>query len=189
MSGKDAMAWAAAWAHLCTASAARPIYAVLDTAREPGILPLLHDRAVAYRSLFEPAAARDFAGLDPCLAPVDARATGLAKILELGWGRAWAVFVEAPLDGDSMRSALRERLWVEVPGEPAPLYFRFYDPRVLRRFLATLGTDDVARFFGPIAAFWLESADGGALLRAAPKAGGGLWVEAAGQPGVEAALV
>jgi len=41
------------------------------------------------------------------------------------------------------------------------MYFRFYDPRVLRVFLPTCTPEELSDFFGPIAGFLIESAERG----------------------------
>jgi hypothetical protein len=43
--------------------------------------------------------------------------------------------------------------------------FRFYDPRVLRRFLPLCTSDELRRFFGPIESFLIETAEADALIR------------------------
>ena len=45
------------------------------------------------------------------------------------------------------------------------LFFRYYDPRVLRPFLPTCQPAQLAEVFGPIQRFDVESADGSQLLR------------------------
>jgi len=44
-----------------------------------------------------------------------------------------------------------------------PLYFRYYDPRVLRIFLPTCSTEQLKQMFGPVDAFLAESEAGDAL--------------------------
>jgi hypothetical protein len=39
------------------------------------------------------------------------------------------------------------------------LYFRFYDPRILRIFLPECTAEEAVEFFGPIQAFWVEAED------------------------------
>ena len=46
-----------------------------------------------------------------------------------------------------------------------PLYFRYYDPRVLRAFLPTCNADDLKVLFGPVDDYLLESEDGADVLR------------------------
>ena len=45
------------------------------------------------------------------------------------------------------------------------LYFRFYDPRVLRIFLPTCNAAETATFFGPVGQFLVEAQDAETLLR------------------------
>lgn len=45
------------------------------------------------------------------------------------------------------------------PAEADPIYFRFYDPRVLRRFLPVCTPDQLYAFFGPIDYFLFEDED------------------------------
>ena len=45
------------------------------------------------------------------------------------------------------------------------LYFRFYDPRVLRLYLPTCTPEEVRRSFGPVGCYLLEDEDPKTLLR------------------------
>jgi len=45
------------------------------------------------------------------------------------------------------------------------LYFRFYDPRVLRIFLPTCNAEEAATFFGPVRQFLVEAQDAETLLQ------------------------
>jgi len=46
-----------------------------------------------------------------------------------------------------------------------PLYFRFYDPRVLRTYLPTCNASELAQIFGPVECYVQEGEDPGVLLR------------------------
>jgi hypothetical protein len=50
-------------------------------------------------------------------------------------------------------------LLVERERDGKLLYFRFYDPRVLRRFLPTCDAEQLRQLFGPIDAFVMEGDD------------------------------
>jgi hypothetical protein len=52
------------------------------------------------------------------------------------------------------------------------LYFRFYDPRVLRVFLPTCSPRETTGFFGPIKSFLLEDDPPQTLLRFTDRAEG-----------------
>jgi hypothetical protein len=45
------------------------------------------------------------------------------------------------------------------------MYFRFYDPRVLRIFLPTCDQDQLLTFFGRIRSFWTENESGEGMTR------------------------
>lgn len=57
-----------------------------------------------------------------------------------------------------------------------PLYFRYYDPRVLRVYLSTCNAQDTGVLFGPVSRYAMEGEEPAILLR--------FWPEA-GQPGSE----
>ena len=44
-----------------------------------------------------------------------------------------------------------------------PLYFRYYDPRVLRVYLPTCDADELRTLFGPISRLLCEDEEGGLL--------------------------
>ena len=48
------------------------------------------------------------------------------------------------------------------------LYFRYYDPRVLRIYLPTCNQEEMATLFGPVTAYLLEDKDPDLLLRFTP---------------------
>ena len=64
-----------------------------------------------------------------------------------------------------MRHHLRHFLEVKLPDD-TQVYFRFYDPRVLRVFLPTCTPDDTNQFFGPmIQNYLVEDESSDQLLR------------------------
>ncbi len=52
------------------------------------------------------------------------------------------------------------------------LYFRYYDPRVLRGFLPTCTEAEATEFFGPITRFLVEDEAPGQFLQFVPRQGG-----------------
>ena len=75
-----------------------------------------------------------------------------------GWGNAWGVFVLTRARPDVLYQHLRKFLIVNTEAG-RQLYFRFYDPRVLRRFLPTCSSTELQAFFGPIRYFLVEDDD------------------------------
>jgi len=52
------------------------------------------------------------------------------------------------------------------------MYFRFYDPRVLRAFLPVCTPQEAKEFFGPVRSFLVEARHGATLLRFSPEPDG-----------------
>lgn len=72
-----------------------------------------------------------------------------------GWGNSWGIFIETQLIIEELRKHLRRFLIVKSE-EGTEMYFRFYDPRVLRIFLPTCDEEQVKEFFGPVERFIVE---------------------------------
>jgi len=77
---------------------------------------------------------------------------------DLGWGCHWGVIVQAATDLPTLSSHFRKFLKVHTD-HGLELYFRFYDPRVLRIFLPTCDRSQLMDFFGPVRHFILEDED------------------------------
>ena len=91
----------------------------------------------------------------------------LLDSLEDHWGGAEAIYLLSPLPRARLRHHLRKLTLVEMPGKGA-VYFRFYDPRVLREVLPVFDDAQRAQFFGDaVAEAICEDRDGG-LARFAP---------------------
>ena len=72
---------------------------------------------------------------------------------------SWGIIIQAE-DQEELYRHLRKFLLVQTE-EGKELYFRFYDPRVLRIFLPTCDADQLNEFFGGIVeAFIMEDEDG-----------------------------
>jgi len=81
-----------------------------------------------------------------------------------GWGKSWGVYLTSPSDLQEVRRHLRHFLQVKLPsGEQ--VYFRFYDPRVMRVFLPTCTPEDTTQFFGPIQNYLVEDENPKKLFR------------------------
>ncbi len=84
-------------------------------------------------------------------------------LFEKGWGNAWGVFVEANVSIEDLRYHFRKFLLIKTE-DNKELYFRFYDPPVLRMFLPTCNAHQLKEFFGPIKKFSMEANDTGNAL-------------------------
>ena len=85
-------------------------------------------------------------------------------MLETGWGNSWGIFLATSVDLATLRQHLRRFLMVKAETDDKDLYFRFYDPRVLRVFLPTCIPEETTEFFGPIRRFLIENEQSNGLL-------------------------
>jgi Domain of unknown function (DUF4123) len=136
----------------------KPLFAILDAARDPLVLARLLDHPGERQSLYEGTKGDQLAAVAPYLAAFPAESSSLQALIDDGWGKSWGVFLTSDQPFQEVRKHLRRFLMVELAGQK-PVYFRFYDPRVLRPFLPSCSPAELAQFFGPIQAFLMESED------------------------------
>src|SRR5688572_12434461 len=132
------------------------LWAVLDATDTPEVLDLVdtlgEDAAVSlYRGLAE----ERLAAIAPYLVHVDwSTSEWITRRL---WSAPWGIFAVADTDLETLRTHLRRFLIVEAP-DGAHWYFRYYDPRVLLRYLPICTAHELADFFGPIEVFAVTDA-------------------------------
>ena len=76
-------------------------------------------------------------------------------IFENGWGSSWGLIVSTKINFEDCWKHFRKFLIIKTE-EGQELYFRFYDPRVLKVFLPTCDEQQIMEFFGPIEKFIVE---------------------------------
>lgn len=144
-------------------------FAVLDGARIEKLAGALETHGAEAQCLFAGKLAPSVARTAPYLVPLTRDGSFTTWLLERGWAKSYGIFVRAPLELGELRRHLKRFLIVAGP-DGQRLYFRFYDPRVLRLYLPTLNAEETPQLFGPLRAFAMESADGRELLSFTPDA-------------------
>lgn len=92
----------------------------------------------------------DFADFAPYLVHVD---KGILEwIITQVWEEPWGIFVVCSQNLPTLRQHFRKFLIVQDP-DGEEMYFRFYDPRVLRKFLPTCNAGELRFLFGPIKSY------------------------------------
>ncbi len=133
-----------------------PVFAVLDGARDPAVVPAL--RGLQRWCLFSGNLAPELAAAAPYLAALDRRSEETAALLARAWGKSWGILVASPAGPEALRRHLRRFLRVLDP-RGKTVYFRYYDPRVLRVYLPVCDVDELRVFFGPVSRFIVEDKD------------------------------
>jgi hypothetical protein len=91
----------------------------------------------------------------------------LEKLLRSGWGKSWGVFCTSQSAFEELLDHFRSFLLMRSQEKP-PLYFRFYDPRVLRALLPTCEPQELRAIFGPVASYLVESERSDMMLAFSP---------------------
>lgn len=136
-----------------------PQYVVVDASRGPRVLEVIRESAETYRSLYEGPKGDALAEVAPHLVQLSPGSRLLTRLVQEGWGHRWGVYLSHPGSFKEARDHLRRFLRVENDETRRPMYFRFYDPAVLRTFLAACAPLERADFFREISGFWAEGND------------------------------
>ena len=132
-----------------------PLFAILDAARDPLVLALLIQSDHQYESLYEGPKGGTLAAVAPYLVQLPSDSLLFETLIEKGWGESWGVYLTCDKPFKDVRKHFRHFLMVTADAGKK-VYFRFYDPRVLRVFLPTCLPDEAEQFFGPIDSFYFE---------------------------------
>ena len=134
----------------------QPLFAILDAARDIRILALLLHHKEECQSLYEGVEGAELAQVAPYLVRLTKDSRLLDALVKEGWGKSWGVYLTSASDLQEVRRHLRHFLQVKLP-DGEQVYFRFYDPRVMRVFLPSCTAEETTQFFGPIKRYVMES--------------------------------
>jgi hypothetical protein len=153
------------------------LFAVIDAAREGTMAAsLLESSSLRHQRLFDGETADPSNGHIPILVELgQAGSAGvgadtqvfLETLLRSGWGKSCGVFCTSQSPFEALFSHFRSFLLLSAPEQP-PLYFRFYDPRVLRAFLPTCEPQELRVIFGPVTSYLVESERSDMMLAFSP---------------------
>jgi hypothetical protein len=146
----------ALWRH--TTGEGSHLYAILDGARNPGIYPAVCESGAAYTCLYRGELDDDLATAAPYLLRLEKNHPFTERLATDGWGDSWGIFLRSAVDLRALRRHFRKFLMVYGP-DAQPLYFRYYDPRVLRTYLPTCNAAELEIMFGPVASYMVEDED------------------------------
>jgi hypothetical protein len=136
----------------------QPLYALLDASREPSVLKVILESEEEYQSLYEGPQGAQLAHFAPYLIRVPQKSPLLDTLVQQAWAKSWGVFLTCDTPLKELRSHFRHFLTVKLP-DGQQVYFRYYDPRVLRLFLPTCLPEETTQFFGPVKQFLIEAED------------------------------
>lgn len=132
------------------------LYAIVDGARDERIYPAVQSADVEHCCLYLGELHPELAKAAPYLLKPRPDARFTAWLIDNGWGESWGIFAVTSADMKLVRRHFRKFLMV-YDEDRKPLYFRYYDPRVLRIFLPTCTPDELSTVFGPVEQYVVEA--------------------------------
>jgi len=145
-------------------------FAILDAARIFGEMETAQSLQNNFLSLYMGKKEELLSAVAPYLFEYHEKSEFATWLHEKGWGNSWGIFVTSSLSLEELRMHFRKFLLVKTEDDKE-LYFRFYDPRVLRIFLPTCDQEQLNDFFGPITSFEMEAEDPAFAVRFELKGG------------------
>ncbi len=161
------------------------LYAILDTARNIDIhFQLQNIPGIEYVSLYKGRKEEPMWDATPYLVRCARDSEFFNWVIEQGWGNSWGIFLIAKVGLEDLCRHFQEFLMVRAE-DGKQMYFRFYDPRVLRVFLPTCTEHDVKQFFGPVDCYFIEAEppDGLARFTLGPKGAAQILLRVSDRPG------
>ncbi len=140
------------------------LYCVLDGASVPDLPMRLYEMHPPNFCLMRGNLEPDVLYAAPYLVHLRPNTPFTEWVLSDSFGKHWGIFVYCRFSIKEMRRHFRALLTV-FDEQGNPMLFRFYDPRVLRRFLPTCNGGELKTFFGNTQAFFAEAEDNETLLK------------------------
>jgi hypothetical protein len=140
-------------------------YYIIDAARALDRMSEVFAFEIYYDSLYQGRSEEVLADYAPYIIDLKfAEHEFLPWLINNSKGNSWGIFISTKASFEQLYKHLRKFLIVQDE-EGNELYFRFYDPRVLRIFLPTCDTVQLKEFFGPIDYFFVESEDPAVMIK------------------------
>lgn len=137
---------------------ARNLFTLLDSARIGVDIIRAKELNPDHDSLYRGTPEQSLAYVAPYLFPFDPQSEFAIWYMQNGWGNSWGLLVYSEIDLKALVKHFRHFLKVKKE-DGEQLYFRFYDPRVLRVFLPTCDERQLRDFFGSVDYFICEDED------------------------------
>lgn len=132
------------------------LYCVLDGAQDKAIFSKIKELKVLYCCLYSGNLSNELAETAPYLIQLQKEGAFIRWLIKEGWGTNWGVFLSSASGLNDLRKHFRQYLMVKTE-EGKSIYFRYYDPRVLRVYIPTCNDEELNFVFGPVTCFITES--------------------------------
>jgi len=130
------------------------LYAIVDTARDPKLYPLVI-RSPVLSCLFAGDIPEPLDRASPYLVELTGDTPLKSAWRDEGWGAAWGLLCRSSLEPDELRRHLRKFLLVQLP-DGDTVFFRFYDPRVWQVYWPACNAEERAKWLNGVDEFMAE---------------------------------
>ena len=137
-------------------------YILLDAAKMEGYIYLAREMNEEHMCLYEGDSEAFLGSSAPWLFELDEYSEFSDWLVERAAGNSWGGIMISQAETEVLYRHLRQFLIVQKE-DGKELYFRYYDPRVLRDFLPTCDAEQLQEFFGPVDAYVMEDEEGNML--------------------------
>ena len=132
------------------------VFAMVDSGRDERIAPAM-EKVPGAEVMFRGDGTPEVAAVAPWLLQLQPKQAITKWLISEGWGNSWGVLMEART---SVRDLVRHfRPCLTAQYRKKKLFFRIFDPRVLRVYLPTCHPDELKAIFGPVRRFVMETWD------------------------------
>ncbi|MFT6028324.1 MAG: hypothetical protein ACI8O8_000048 [Oleiphilaceae bacterium] len=148
-----------------TCGADERLYVIVDGAQDDSIATMLRDTGDAWNSLYAMDVPDDLKAVGPWLFQLKKDDPLTAWCINEGLNNNWFIIFASK---NKMMSHLRHhfRRFAVVKDEVGKyLYFRYYDPRVLRSYVPSCNAEEREYVFAHIPCFWVNSQDQDTMLQ------------------------
>ncbi|HXX23701.1 MAG TPA: DUF4123 domain-containing protein [Terriglobia bacterium] len=145
-------------------SRAYRVWAVLDGARDKRVYSAVVGCYTDNCCLYSGDLPSELKLAAPYLVSLDPEDRTTRYILRHAWGNSWGIFLRSTASMETLRRHMKGLLMVK-DYKGRRLFFRFYDPRVLRVYLPTCWPAELEQVFGPVKAYLLEGAEEGTVVQ------------------------
>lgn len=139
---------------------AKYVYAIVDGSRQPMVIPAALDAYSSnFRCLYSGNALAEFGDNAAWVVELKLGESTLNWLVTHGLNRRWAIFATSQLEISAFIRHLK-KFTVTVGPDGRTLFFRFYDPHVLRQYLPVFDERQTQLLFSGVGDLFLEDTSG-----------------------------
>ena len=146
------------------------MYMILDAAKMGSYIDEAIELNKQYDSLYRGTSQEKLSPVAPYIFDLQTQESFFRWYAENAWGQSWGILLHSNASMAELHKHFRKFLLVQTE-TGTELYFRFYDPRVLKVFLPTCDKQQTAEIFGPVNYFLIEDPENTQVCKCTQESG------------------